>query len=257
MKNSRLENSGSILTKTVGRMTPRPGIIFGLIILAALVAFEVFNFSTTDFALKDLLGDLSFAGIRWATILAVAFCSIDFAGIARLFAPYPNGEEPGEAWYLFGAWFLAATMNAILTWWGVSLAIANHALRSTTVVDPDLLTTAVPVFVALMVWVIRILVIGSLTVASRRLLEGERRPTSLPVVASRARTYTTRPTPLPSARHAARPAQPAAARQMASAAPVNRPSIANRPEPTYHSLTRSARPSNQDGQPGSGSTRRM
>jgi len=26
-------------------------------------------------------------GIRWATILAIAFCAIDFAGIAHLFIP--------------------------------------------------------------------------------------------------------------------------------------------------------------------------
>ena len=63
------------------------GLLFGAIIITALLAFEIFNYSTTDFALSDLLGDLSFIGIAWATILAIAFCGIDFAGIARLFTP--------------------------------------------------------------------------------------------------------------------------------------------------------------------------
>ena len=43
------------------------GLIFGLIILGALLAFEVFNYSSTVFALGDILGDLSFGSLRWAT----------------------------------------------------------------------------------------------------------------------------------------------------------------------------------------------
>ena len=55
----------------------RRGSLFGIILLVAMFAFEVFNYTTTDFALSDLLGkDLTFAGVRWATILAVAFCGI-------------------------------------------------------------------------------------------------------------------------------------------------------------------------------------
>ena len=46
------------------------GLVWGVLILGALLAFEIFNYSTTDFAMADLLGDLRFAGIRWSTILA-------------------------------------------------------------------------------------------------------------------------------------------------------------------------------------------
>ncbi len=101
-------------------------LLFGGILLGALLAFEVFNYSTTDFALRDVLGDLRFAGMRWSTILSLAFCGIDFAGIARLFTPEKGRDEPAEVWYLFGAWLLAAAMNACLTWWGVSVAVINH-----------------------------------------------------------------------------------------------------------------------------------
>ena len=83
------------------------GAAWGMMIIGALLAFEIFNFSTTQFALRDVLGDLTFAGMRWASILAVAFCGIDFAGIARIFTPEQGADEPKEVYYLFGAWFLA------------------------------------------------------------------------------------------------------------------------------------------------------
>ncbi len=169
MNISASRSNGKPFSLSMKNIKLRPGLFFGLIILSALIAFELFNFSTTDYALRDLLGDLRFAGIRWSTILSIAFCGIDFAGIARLFTPEQGAEEPKEVWYLLGAWMLAATMNAILTWWGVSLAITSHSLSSTSVVDKETLVNVVPVFVALMVWIIRILIIGSLSVAGERL----------------------------------------------------------------------------------------
>ena len=143
----------------------QPGLAFGIVILTALVAFEIFNFSTTEFALSDLLGDLQFMGLRWATILAIAFCCIDFAGIARLSTPNEGKGEIKEVWYLFGAWLLAATMNAMLTWWGVSAAIMNNQNLGNAVVDRAALLRVVPVFVAILVWLIRVLIIGSFSVA--------------------------------------------------------------------------------------------
>jgi hypothetical protein len=147
-----------------------PSVAFVAMILGALVAFEMFNYSTTDHALQDLLGGLQFGGMRWSTILALAFCGIDFAGIARLFTPEQGMDEPKEVWYLFGAWLLAATMNAVLTWWGVSMAITNHQVQSASVIDPKIISSVVPVFVAIMVWVIRILIIGTLSMAMDRML---------------------------------------------------------------------------------------
>jgi hypothetical protein len=150
------------------------GKAFGIMILGALLAFELFNFSTTDFALSDVLGDLEFAGMRWATILAIAFCGIDFAGIARLFTPEQGADEPAEVWYLFGAWVLAAGMNASLTWWGVSVAIATHTSQGSAVIANSTIQTVVPIFVAVMVWVIRILIIGTFSVAGERLFTQDR-----------------------------------------------------------------------------------
>ncbi|HSM26149.1 MAG TPA: hypothetical protein VK856_14890 [Anaerolineaceae bacterium] len=138
-----------------------------LILLVGLVAFEMFNYSTTDYALKDLLGDLKFVGFYWSTILAIAFCLIDFAGISKLFMPGNTISDLKEDWFLFGAWFLAATMNAILTWWGVSLSIVNHSILSSRIVDPETINLVVPLFVAIMVWITRILLIGSLTLSGQ------------------------------------------------------------------------------------------
>lgn len=210
----------------------RPGLLFGFIIVLALAAFEVFNYSTTDYALNDLLGTLKFAGMQWSTILAIAFCAIDFAGIARLFTPEQGAEEPKEVWYLFGAWLLAATMNAILTWWGVSMAIVNHPARSVSIVDHNTLTKVIPIFVAVMVWVIRILIIGTISVAGERLFTTERRGVtnrvrpSIPVssgVSNSLPTQSYNPRPAISRPIMPRPVSPIEA-------------SSTRPEPTYHTL---------------------
>ena len=165
-------NTNNSLKKTyqVGNLISlQRGLIFGVIIIVALLAFEIFNFSTTEFALKDLLGDFTFMGVFWSTILAIAFCGIDFAGIARLFTPEQGKDEPKEVWYLFGAWLLAATMNAMLTWWGVSIAILNDDTLGSAVIERPLLLKIVPIFVALLVWLIRVLIIGTFSLAGERL----------------------------------------------------------------------------------------
>ncbi|MAT41078.1 MAG: hypothetical protein CL609_01970 [Anaerolineaceae bacterium] len=138
-----------------------------IILLIGLISFEMFNYSTTDFALTDLLGDLKFIGIQWSTILAVAFCGIDFAGIARLFMPEEQASEPQELWFLFAAWLLAATMNAILTWWGVSMSLINHTIESSAIIEAAKIQQIVPIFVAIMVWLTRILLIGSLSFSTK------------------------------------------------------------------------------------------
>jgi hypothetical protein len=135
--------------------------------MVALFAFELFNFDTTRFALKNVLGEPMFAGISWAAILAIAFCAIDFAGLAHLFTPESRTSEAKEAWYLMGAWLLGATMNALMTWWAVSLTLLNHDLGN-EVLSREQLLNIVPIFVATLVWLTRILFIGALSVAGER-----------------------------------------------------------------------------------------
>jgi hypothetical protein len=140
-----------------------------VIILCALLAFEVFNFSSTLFALTDILGNLTFGPVRWAAMLAFAFCAIDFAGIARIFTPEQGHDEPAEVWYLFAAWFLAAAFNASLTWWGVSVAILQHNALGGVLVGATGMTKIVPIFVAAMVLVIRVLLINTFSIAGERI----------------------------------------------------------------------------------------
>ena len=164
--------------------------VYSAIIVLALIAFEAVNYSTTAYALRDLLGDLQFLGIRWATLMALAFCSLDFAGIARLVTQKSKLQASRESWFLFGAWLIAGTFNAALTWWGVTIAITNHPLRSAEVVSTHNLTAVVPLVVAILVWVIRILIIGSLTSSLEqsssarkavRRADGLSQPTGFPV----------------------------------------------------------------------------
>ena len=156
------------LKRFIPQSVLKRGALFGAMIFIALIAFEVFNYSTTEFALTDLLSDLRFAGIRWATILALAFSGMDFAGIARLLTPETNHEKPIESWYLLGAWLLAATMNAMLTWWAVSLALLNHQSLGNEIFSRETLLNSVPVFVAILVWLLRVLMIGIFTIAAPR-----------------------------------------------------------------------------------------
>jgi len=157
------------LSPTLQKVALKRGLLFGGIILSALLAFEVFNFSSTSFALTDVLGDLAFGPFKWATILAFAFCGIDFAGIARIFTPEQGRDEPAEIWYLFGAWFLAAAFNASLTWWGVSIAIMKHTAEGGILLGQDTFAKVVPILVAVMVLAIRVLLINTFSVAGDRI----------------------------------------------------------------------------------------
>lgn len=222
---------------TLSKINLQRGQLFGFILLGALLSFEIFNFGSTDFALRDLLGDLKFLGVRWATILALAFCGIDFAGVARLFTPEQGSDEPAEVWYLFGAWLLAAAMNAMLTWWGVSVAMLQNPALGSAVVSQATLTKAVPIFVALIVWLTRVLIIGAFSIAGERIFSMADQPASRRRVSQNKRPAATQ-----------RPVQ-----QTFSSAP-KQPTFSassrteSHSEPTYHPVGMSAK-SRGDNQP--------
>jgi hypothetical protein len=220
-----------------------------MMIIGALLAFEIFNFSTTQFALRDVLGDLTFAGMRWATILAIAFCGIDFAGIARIFTPEQGADEPKEVYYLFGAWFLAAAFNAILTWWGVSVAIVSHASASGgAVISTATMTKVVPIFVAAMILLVRVMIIGTFSLAGDRLFTTDERRSysynnSRPTQQAHEPTYRPIQSQQPVIRPASTLSRPAQSAQGSTntfrpAPKTNTPQQTSfsRQEPTYHNL---------------------
>jgi len=199
------------------------GLIFGAIILLALLAFEVFNFSSTLFALSDILGSLAFGPVRWATILAFAFCAIDFAGIARIFTPEQGRNEPAEVWYLFAAWFLAAAFNATLTWWGVSVAILRQNAEGGVLLGATTMVKVVPIFVAAMVLLIRVLLINTFSIAGDRIFS---------FAENRAPRYQGQPSYRPNTESLRTPSE-----SFPRPAPKPTPAAASRPlynEPTYH-----------------------
>lgn len=224
------------INKFIHALDAQRGRAFGFMIIGALLAFELFNFSTTEFALHDMLGNLKFMGIKWSTILAIAFCGIDFAGIARLFTPEQGADEPAEVWYLFGAWILAAAMNATLTWWGVSVAIANHASQGAAVIGGETVRTVVPIFVAVMVWVIRILIIGTFALAGERIFsQADTRSGRMASAPARPATVEAQPV---------RPLRPtvAPASQARSFSAQNAPRYQPQHRPTYSAPQAPARP---------------
>lgn len=170
---------GDTARRLAARLPLRRATAFGLIMLGALVAFEFFNYGTTEFALRDLMGDQTFGPARWSVVLALAFCGMDFAGIARLLTPEKNAPPSSEAWYLLGAWAVAAAMNGMLTWWAVSLAVVSHGGLGNEIVSRQELIRSVPVFVALLVLLIRVLIIGSFTLSGSRMFSPAERRTPL------------------------------------------------------------------------------
>lgn len=147
--------------------------VIGIVFLLAILAFEVFNFDTTRFALNHLLRNQSFNrtdGVSWAAILAVAFCGIDFAGLIHIFTgatdkPY----TPRYIWYLMGAWLLGATLNAIMTWYAVSLLLIDSPIVNGVMTQAQLLAI-VPIFVSFLVWLTRIMFIAALAMMGSALL---------------------------------------------------------------------------------------
>lgn len=89
-------------------------------------------------------------------------------------------EEPKEVWYLMGAWLLGATMNAIMTWWAVSLTLLENPVGN-AILSREVILKVVPIFVAVLVWLTRILFIGALSVTGDHLFSQQ-----FPVVQQRA-----------------------------------------------------------------------
>jgi hypothetical protein len=179
--------------------------VIAVLLGVALIAFEIFNFDTTQYALTNLLGEVRFVGVLWASILAIAFCAIDFAGLVRIFTPQRGAEEPRAVWFLTGAWFLGTIANAIMTWWAVSLTLLGHEFGN-EVLSREMLLRYVPIFVAMLVWLTRILFIGAFSIAGEEIVD-------------RARVSEARPKPA------------AAPRPTAPAAPKARTSAPARPAP--------------------------
>ena len=238
-------------------------LVIAAILGVALIAFEIFNFDTTQFALSNLLGEVRFAGIMWASILAIAFCAIDFAGLVRIFTPQRGREEPRAVWFLTGAWFLGTIANAVMTWWAVSLTLLSHDFGN-EVLSRETLLRYVPIFVAMLVWLTRILFIGAFSVAGEEVFDlnrastGEAKPAGQPARAiqepSPAPVAERRPQPNgqasrgPAPRMAASPPRAASERPAPSTItyePVDDPVVGPPPAPKTNGTSGPNRPTSR------------
>lgn len=141
--------------------TKSRSLVIGGTLLLAVLAFEIFNFDTTRLALRHLLGPSDFMGVTWATILAIAFSSLDFAGLLHLFTADSDEAAPTYVWYMMGAWLCGATVNAALTWYAVSLTLLEFD-GGNAILSHEQLFQVVPVLVAFLVWLTRVFFVASL-----------------------------------------------------------------------------------------------
>lgn len=126
---------------------------FGFLLVLALVSFDIFNFTVTEYSLIDVLGNLKIFGILWATVLAFTFCTIDFVAIARLYPTDKSRTESVKKWFLHGAWFLASAMNSFLVWWGLFVKTQNLTIS---------------ISLALLAWLIRVMLMSVFVVAGNK-----------------------------------------------------------------------------------------
>lgn len=165
--------------------------IFFLVLLSALICFEVFNFDTTRYGLRYFFGDLSFMGIEWVMWLAVAACAADMVGMLRIFTEETNFKK--ESVFIVaatGVWILAATINAILTWWTTTLIVLQGDIGN-EVVSRNTLVVTVPVLVAIFVWLLRIGSVATLASMGDKVLHGIK----LPMKKAKPVTSSYRPAP--------------------------------------------------------------
>jgi hypothetical protein len=145
--------------------------VIGLILTIALFGFELFNFDTTRFALSHLMGGSHFWGLEWAGILALAFGSLDFAGLVRVFTPEQElSQESTEVWLMTGAWLVGAALNAAMTWYAMALLIAPLGAEiGATLFTHEQMLQAAPIFIAILVWLTRVSLISSVALTLERL----------------------------------------------------------------------------------------
>jgi len=150
--------------------TGRKGALSGiavLILLAAIVAFEVFNFDTTREVLTQIFGNAEFWGLTIATWLAVGACAMDLGGLSRIVTTETSFKsESTDIKAITLAWFVAAGFNAFLTWWYVmvSLEFGNAVMPSVLRGNNTWLAAGIAMFVFLVRF---LLIFGFATVGDK------------------------------------------------------------------------------------------
>lgn len=132
-----------------------------LLMGAALLALELTNAATTWYALDSLIGSVGVYRASFAILLTFGLTTLDAGGVYRLFHPATAGQTNRSfgLWAFMGAWLLCATTNAIATWYTISLAIVSNA-AGTAILSTQQLLTVAPVFLALGLWLMRLMLVA-------------------------------------------------------------------------------------------------
>lgn len=142
-------------------------LVFLVVMLSAIVAFEIFNFTTTQEVLDMILGQTQIMNyLTLGTLLALGACAFDFGGLGRMLTTEQDfRKEPREVMILFVGWLLAAVFNAFLTWVAVMFAFdTGGQLPSVLAGKQQLVAAGIAVFV----FVIRfILIFGFATFSDK------------------------------------------------------------------------------------------
>jgi len=118
-------------------------------------------------------------------------------------------------------------MNALLTWWGVSLAIVNYQSLGSAVIDSYTLINIAPVFDAIIVWFIQVLIIGTFSATGEHMFNHT----------DNSRTY--RHAPIQNTSDVdtrSSQSQPVVFNSSPKSTTVTDHRSINRPEPTYHPI---------------------
>jgi hypothetical protein len=128
--------------------------IYIIVMIVILSVYHYYNYNFTYFAITDILGN-SLIGVTWAQILSLTFCSVDIFWVVKVLYPKFSTFD----YYLVGAWFLTVIMNALLLWWGLSLAISYQAIfpldRIVTPAVIALIATFIRIFIVSLLFQIR------------------------------------------------------------------------------------------------------
>ena len=145
-----------MLQKTLINVLKNRAVVFALMILGALLLFEIFSFSSSYEALSEIWG----AGL-WAFLIAFSFCAVDFAGLGGLFIP---GIETGIGW-LFSAWLLSAFGDTGLTYIAVAHSMSlrtDNILVTSETISMDFWTTTIPIGFAVLTWLVQVFLVTRL-----------------------------------------------------------------------------------------------
>ncbi len=135
--------------------------LINVILLVGLLAFEAFNVITTADALKAIVP------LGVGTILAIAFCATDIAGLVRVMTPAKTmQEEPKVVKALFGVWFSVAIINAFLTWFSLQSYFDVTAIKVPVVMNN--VKFIIPVILSIVIFMIHFVIVYSLGVFLER-----------------------------------------------------------------------------------------